>query len=862
MQSNHSNTFNNDYLDNREQHEQQSTTTVSDHLRARSVSREHLVSTDSDLIKSSSRGGHHKQRSNNLKNSEPRHSHSLMSLDQVNISLSKNSKLNKRYLNTNQSESLESPNLQLSETSKLNKRYVSTRDNNHHSHHQSSFREKASSPPASFHKHHHDSRLASLSKRSMSLQELGLATSALNDRYFVYHHHNPANKGSHSTVNQSESIVAEAGPSKAASNISLTEQISDGKLREIGKTKKHGQSSSSSASSLSSNEFTSSSPTHLHSSSHHEIVKEAAIDPEMRRRSADLSSRYVRNNNAIKQQLTSASSTSKIIPYSSHSTKAFIDRSTTGRESEYGFSGGVRSSALSDTSEAPSLASHVKNIKIPSHTSDLDQYLDDLFNPVLDCNLDELSDARSLAASIKGGSQYYSEELGDDKEVDEKLDRIFGQFGVNNNHFFVDEEDEGKVGEEGVEEELSSSLTHEIIYWHNNDHIQQQLNACLTSFNQGDTSLDDINISLDELAILSDADKLANSLRGGGSKDKHTFNENNKDSQNNSLQTSLTTVTFGTNDEHNNRHCHNSCNTSCNVSCCDSDTSSSSVNDDDEERLSCSTKTSTTYQDSTSRYYPCNLNNSCHQSLSLCLDNIDLPENVAGCQLNILSNAENLVTVIKGGDGSSGDNEQLNLSTNAGSTITFGTGSMVPNQQQSTAIASDNPSATSSGFSSFTPEAMMKAANQEPPTINTNMPFTNIAGMTVPMVDTSQVIQQQLVHQSMLQRAFLAHAVQQNLQIQQQLLHQNQALQQILGSNSPSAGITSPTSDGTNMRPLSPIINPAAYSLLQAAPMDVSDIASSASPFANSFTPNSSSKLSETTSPPGFSYQVNIYYLK
>ncbi|KAH6942820.1 hypothetical protein HPB50_010767 [Hyalomma asiaticum] len=49
------------------------------------------------------------------------------------------------------------------------------------------------------------------------------------------------------------------------------------------------------------------------------------------------------------------------------------------------------------------LASHVRNVRIPSHTSDLDQYLDDLFNPVLlDGGLDELSDARSLAASLRG----------------------------------------------------------------------------------------------------------------------------------------------------------------------------------------------------------------------------------------------------------------------------------------------------------------------------------------------------------------------------------------------------------------------------------------------------------------------------
>ncbi|EFX88395.1 hypothetical protein DAPPUDRAFT_191611 [Daphnia pulex] len=42
-------------------------------------------------------------------------------------------------------------------------------------------------------------------------------------------------------------------------------------------------------------------------------------------------------------------------------------------------------------------------------SSDVDQYLDDLFMPVLDGNIDEYSDARSLAASIKGGSQKWKE---------------------------------------------------------------------------------------------------------------------------------------------------------------------------------------------------------------------------------------------------------------------------------------------------------------------------------------------------------------------------------------------------------------------------------------------------------------------
>ena len=67
--------------------------------------------------------------------------------------------------------------------------------------------------------------------------------------------------------------------------------------------------------------------------------------------------------------------------------------------------GEVKSSALSDTSEAPSLASHVRRVRVPSQASDVEQFLDDLFSPVLDGNLDDLSDARSLIQSIKGGGE-------------------------------------------------------------------------------------------------------------------------------------------------------------------------------------------------------------------------------------------------------------------------------------------------------------------------------------------------------------------------------------------------------------------------------------------------------------------------
>jgi len=76
---------------------------------------------------------------------------------------------------------------------------------------------------------------------------------------------------------------------------------------------------------------------------------------------------------------------------------------------------------MSDTSEAPSLASHVRRVRVPSQASDVDQFLDELFMPVLDGNLDELSDARSLAASIKGS---YDIRLSDDQTVSENLQRI------------------------------------------------------------------------------------------------------------------------------------------------------------------------------------------------------------------------------------------------------------------------------------------------------------------------------------------------------------------------------------------------------------------------------------------------------
>jgi hypothetical protein len=56
----------------------------------------------------------------------------------------------------------------------------------------------------------------------------------------------------------------------------------------------------------------------------------------------------------------------------------------------------------------------------------VDQFLDDLFMPVLDGNIDDgLSDARSLAASMRGGGEDVKEATADVKEAtaaDRQLD--------------------------------------------------------------------------------------------------------------------------------------------------------------------------------------------------------------------------------------------------------------------------------------------------------------------------------------------------------------------------------------------------------------------------------------------------------
>lgn len=59
----------------------------------------------------------------------------------------------------------------------------------------------------------------------------------------------------------------------------------------------------------------------------------------------------------------------------------------------------------------------MRRVRVPSQASDVDQYLDDLFIPVLDHQIaDDLSDARSLAASIKGGAKKIQKEGSKDEQ--------------------------------------------------------------------------------------------------------------------------------------------------------------------------------------------------------------------------------------------------------------------------------------------------------------------------------------------------------------------------------------------------------------------------------------------------------------
>lgn len=104
-------------------------------------------------------------------------------------------------------------------------------------------------------------------------------------------------------------------------------------------------------------------------------------------------------------------------------------------------------SSISDTSEAPSLASHVRRVRVPSNVdqfSDVDQYLDDLFSPVLDGSLDELSDARSLSTSIRGGRADFVEAPETSADFDDLQSASKLQRAIKGGHKNENKENESK----------------------------------------------------------------------------------------------------------------------------------------------------------------------------------------------------------------------------------------------------------------------------------------------------------------------------------------------------------------------------------------------------------------------------------
>lgn len=347
--------------------------------RTRSLSREQLVSNEDDFVS-----------------------------EEQDLGLSRKSKLNERYLKNNVSNV--SNEIQLSETSKLNQRYISNKSEVEPKDVEVVFKPKK----RNIHSKTSEKKSKLDNKRSISMQELGLATSALNDRYFSgndLHKTSSLTEGSDSGPEAQNNVISlstfrNQNNSSVNENISKTNRTNMSSRPLPAEPGNEGQSGSHIKKSHLNKPHLIRPSSRSSSSSISSEISSAERETDFRIESQTNGEELTEFNDKSNEQNSryqkyGSKLGAPVVNKHSLTSKAYIDRSVS-RDSEYQL---IRGSAMSDTSESPSLASHVRNIRIPSHTSELDQYLDDLFNPVLDANLDELSDARSLAASIKGGSQ-------------------------------------------------------------------------------------------------------------------------------------------------------------------------------------------------------------------------------------------------------------------------------------------------------------------------------------------------------------------------------------------------------------------------------------------------------------------------
>uniref|UniRef100_A0A0K8SUT5 Unconventional myosin-XV n=1 Tax=Lygus hesperus TaxID=30085 RepID=A0A0K8SUT5_LYGHE len=158
---------------------------------------------------------------------------------------------------------------------------------------------------------------------------------------------------------------------------------------------------------------------------------------EVSNRSEDDRGSYIRGHpRFIKSQYTG-----KRAAPGSHSSKAHI-------EGRFNDKSDLKSSAMSDTSEAPSLASHVRRVRVPSQASDVDQFLDDLFNPVLD--------GLSVAPSTRGGTIRSQDDF-----LDDIYNPLFKDSTIDNNKLMQSIKGGGKggVGAVGTQQNTPNGRT-------------------------------------------------------------------------------------------------------------------------------------------------------------------------------------------------------------------------------------------------------------------------------------------------------------------------------------------------------------------------------------------------------------------
>lgn len=337
--------------------------------------------------------------------------------------LAMHSKLNERYLKNASSfatfshlveepEQEKCQELKLSEKSRLNQRYISNHKQLDTPVMNQKSKEFRNNRKNLYTRKGSDKQSNKLMKqRSISMQELGLANSSLNIRYFSRDKLNKTSSLNGGSDNDSDSF------NQPVHNSLLNFNNDDSSLTSENNNGKHFRKKTQT-----SNDNRGSVPAHRKSP---HIIRPGSSTSSSFDSDSSINDTESANCNENKEnhkrykKYTNQPGLSKSQQFLNNRYKEPI------LQTDYH---SIKGSAMSDTSEAPSLAMHVRNLGMPSHASELDQYLDDLFNPVLDAQLDDaMSDARSLAQSIKGENTDNQDKFNEKEEnwlilIDQLLD--------------------------------------------------------------------------------------------------------------------------------------------------------------------------------------------------------------------------------------------------------------------------------------------------------------------------------------------------------------------------------------------------------------------------------------------------------